>query len=328
MPLSRPESARPLDLDATPTPRRRRDLASLARRTGRILPLAAAMAFLPALPAPAQDAPTGVSVSRTGRVSLLPEGVVLEQAVGEVFLDEQTSMLVFSPRVSAEELARRLFILPGAVRSDLAAAIEALGESSGSGDDGETASRRAAVDCEITGRVFTYRGRNFLLATAAVSAAAPGEPSEASDASPEVAGVPPKDAVPSRLGDEDLAARLERELEAAVGGAPRSLDLGEASGEPTSPAAEERWHRRRGHFRRDLASGMLVFVPEADGTGVRDHPLEVLPCRLLERIERTISDPAQRPILRVSGVVIVEGPRRFLLPTSFERPREGRGIAP
>lgn len=316
MPLFRPESDRLHDRHAT-----------RHRRRGRALLAAMAFAFLPSLAAASQDSPPGVSVSRSGRVSLLPEGVVLEKAVGEVFADPRTSMLVFSPRVSSEDLARRLFILPGAVRSDLAAAIEAAVEESAGG---EASSGRASVACEVTGRVFTYRGRNFLLATAAVSMAAQGERGAAGPvaATPVATPAPPPEALPSRLGEEDLAARLERELEAAVGGAPRSLDLGRDADESIEAASEERWHRRRGHFRRDLASGMLVFVPEADGTGNRDHPLEVLPCRLLESIERTIANPAQRPILRVSGVVIVEGPRRFLLPTSFERPREGRGISP
>jgi hypothetical protein len=259
--------------------------------------------------AASQAEPTAAPV-RLGRVSLLPEGVVLEKAVGEASIDEATAMVVFSPQVSNRDLARRLYLLPGGVRGDLAAAIEA-GAARGEG----------AIPCEITGRVLTYRGRNYLLPTA-VSALSPKE----SPATAAPAAVP-RESVPARLGEEDLASQLERELEARVGEAARALDLG-SDGAAVEASTERRWHRRRGHFRRDLASGMLVFVPEADGTGARDHPLEVLPCRQLESIERAVSAPAGGRVMRVSGLVISEGERRFLLPTAFEVPREGRGIAP
>lgn len=269
-----------------------------------------AMAFEGA--AASQAVPEAAPV-RVGRVSLLPEGVVLEKAVGEASIDGATGMVVFSPQVSNRDLARRLYLLPGGVRGDLAVAIESL-----------AARGEGSIPCEITGRVHTYRGRNYLLPTAVAAIAPKESPATAAPAAP---AAPPRGSVPPRLGEEDLAAQLERELEARVGAAARTIDLGgdEAAGEAST---ERRWHRRRGHFRRDLASGMLVFVPEADGTGARDHPLEVLPCRLLESIERAVSAPAGRRVMRVSGLVISEGERRFLLPTAFEVPREGRGIAP
>lgn len=259
--------------------------------------------------AASQAEPTAAPV-RLGRVSLLPEGVVLEKAVGEASIDEATAMVVFSPQVSNRDLARRLYLLPGAVRGDLAAAIES-----------RAARGEGSLPCEITGRVLAYRGRNYLLPTAVAAIARDASPSAAARAAV------PRESAPARLGEEDLAAQLERELEARVGVAARTLDLG-SDDAAAAASTERRWHRRRGLFRRDLASGILVFVPEADGTGARDHPLEVLPCRVLESIERAVSAPSGGRVMRVSGLVISEGERRFLLPTAFEVPREGRGIAP
>jgi hypothetical protein len=302
MPRSRPW---PVD-HAAPRPRYR---GARHARLAALL-LLPAVALGGAVAGPSSATPPGVEVARQGRVPLLPEGAVLQGAIGSVRFDEVERVWVFEPRVSASELARRLILHPGGARVDLMAAL--------------AATERDRVDCELWGTIFIYRGRNHLLATAANPLA------EASTVEPPPIETPAAPAsAPDGFDEDDLAARLERELEARVGRAPRAFEPAPQAMDSAEPVvSERRWQRRRGHFRRDGATGMLLFVPEADGTGEREPPLMVLPCRMLERIEAAVSRPTAPRIHRVSGLVIVEGERRYLLPTAFEVPQEGRGISP
>jgi hypothetical protein len=299
---------RPLPVD-TAAPRAR--LRGAPRAAPSVL-LLTVVALAGAVAGPSSAGPPGVEVSRQGRVPLLPEGAVLQGAIGSVRFDEVDRVWVFEPRVSAAELSRQFILHPGGARGDLLSAL-----ATAEGD---------RVECEIWGTVFIYRGRNHLLATAANPIEAPPAPIEAP---PVIAPIPQPAPQPDAFEEDDLAARLERELEARVGRAPRAFEPVQVEGDVAAPVvSERRWQRRRGHFRRDTAAGMLLFVPEADGTGEREPPLMVLPCRMLERIEAAIAGPTAPRIQRVSGLVIVEGDRRYLLPTAFEVPQEGRGISP
>lgn len=299
---------RPLLVD-TAVPRARLRGAPRAARSALLLTV---VALAGAGVGPSSAGPPGVEVSRQGRVPLLAEGAVLQGAIGSVRFDELDRVWVFEPRVSATELSRQLILHPGGARGDLVAVLATV-----EGD---------RVECEIWGTVFIYRGRNHLLATAANPIEAPPAPIEAS---PAIEPIPQPAPQPDAFEEDDLAARLERELEARVGRAPRAFDPAPQAMDSAEPVvSERRWQRRRGHFRRDGATGMLLFVPEADGTGEREPPLMVLPCRMLERIEAAVSRPTAPRIHRVSGLVIVEGERRYLLPTAFEVPQEGRGISP
>jgi len=272
--------------------------------------LAATVAIAQDAPPAGEAAPPKVTVARAGRVPLLGEGTVLVGAVGRVSFDEVDRVWVFRPRVSSQELERALVILPGEVRAEI--------EAVAAGDRSAIESR----DVELFGKVLVHRGRNYLLASAIgfVESTAP-------TVAPEGAGAPPvADPSDAFLAGDDAAARLEAELLARADRAPRAVSVD--AGVEVVPVREHRLHSRRGHLRRDLASGTMIFVPEADGTGARDPQLELLPCAMLERLEAAASSPSAPRILRVSGLVIEEGSSRYLLPTGFSAPREGRGISP
>jgi len=274
--------------------------------------LAATVAIAQDAPPAGEAAPPKVTVARAGRVPLLGEGTVLVGAVGRVSFDEVDRVWVFSPRVSSQELERALVILPGEVRAEI--------EAVAAGDRSAIESR----DVELFGKVLVHRGRNYLLASAIgfVESTAPTVAP-----APEGAGAPPvADPSDAFLAGDDAAARLEAELLARADRAPRAVSVD--AGVEVVPVREHRLHSRRGHLRRDLASGTMIFVPEADGTGARDPQLELLPCAMLERLEAAASSPSAPRILRVSGLVIEEGSSRYLLPTGFSAPREGRGISP
>ena len=278
-----------------------------------------------AAPPPAPSGPQGVKLARSGRVPLLPEGVVLQGAVGTIDFDETDAVWLFRPRVSEAGLGRVLVFLPGEVRADL---TEALGgdEESGAGTD-------SAAEFEVFGRVYAHRGRNYLLASGLNRLEPPASEAPAAKPAADAPPAPAKPASSDPFGDDfldegdDLAARLEAELEAQVGRAPRSVAV-ERPDAAVVEVRERRIHRRRGHLRRDVVTGTLLFVPEADGTGARDPQYELLPCRELERLEAFAARPETPRIIRLSGLVIEEGSRRFLLPSAFSTPKEGRGIAP
>lgn len=282
-----------------------------------------ASARLQSAPPPAGPAgPQGVKLARAGRVPLLPEGVVLQGAVGTIDFDQEDSVWLFRPRVSEAGLGRVLVILPGEVRADLAEVFAASVEAS---------DEATPIEFEIFGRVYAHRGRNYLLASGLNRL----EPSPEPETEPAKAPATPPATPPAAtdpFGDDflegdDLATRLEAELEAQVGRAPRSVAIDRPDAAVVE-VKERRIHRRRGHLRRDVVTGTMLFVPEADGTGARDPQYELLPCRELERLEAFAARPETPRIIRLSGLVIEEGSRRFLLPSSFTAPREGRGISP
>jgi hypothetical protein len=66
-------------------------------------------------------------------------------------------------------------------------------------------------------------------------------------------------------------------------------------------------------------------VPE-QVTGKGDGSLEILPCLLLERLELTTRESDSPPTVLISGQVIVFNDAAYLMPTSFRRAREGRGL--
>ncbi|MGA0418633.1 MAG: hypothetical protein ACO3P9_01265 [Phycisphaerales bacterium] len=289
-----------------------------------IRPAAAVLgAFLAACPAgsvaaqetdagPAASAPEA-TIARRGRVPLLPEGVRLVGAIGTAEFDAEDGIWIFRPNVSNADLARELVLMPGEVRSDLAEAAAARG--------GPRAF--AKQDLEIHGVVHAHRGRNYLRASAVNLVETPAAAA---------VEVPPRDSTPPSvdsefLAEDDLVAQLEAELEARTGRAPRSVAVSDSDA-PQTAVEEYRLQRRRGHLRRDVLTGVPIFVPEADGTGSREGPYELLPCEMLERIEALALRSSTPRIVTLSGLAIVEGPRRFLLPTRYAIPREGKGIRP
>lgn len=83
---------------------------------------------------------------------------------------------------------------------------------------------------------------------------------------------------------------------------------------------------RRGRINRD-ASGAWLFVFDADARGMSDPPMTLLPCLLLERLERHYQSRGNAPVL-LSGRVFLYEDRNYLLPSVYQLPRQRDIVTP
>ncbi len=170
---------------------------------------------------------------------------------------------------------------------------------------------------ELSGQVFAYRGRNYLLPTHA----------------PRLAGYVPQPPQPHRepASDGDSAEQILDQLERSVGPVPRP-----ASAAGTTPGATEPrkllapgtvllW--RRGWMVRE-PGGSWSFVFHADATAEADPPMTLLPCLLLEDMEQHAQRSPDRPAMVVSGRVLRYHARNYLLATSFQIARHRTPLRP
>ena len=78
---------------------------------------------------------------------------------------------------------------------------------------------------------------------------------------------------------------------------------------------------RRGRLRRTNA-GAWIFVFDADSAGLADPPLVVLPCLLLQRMQRLAGLSTSNASIIISGRIFRYGDQRYLLPTVYRNARE------
>ena len=84
---------------------------------------------------------------------------------------------------------------------------------------------------------------------------------------------------------------------------------------------------RRGNLTR-TDRGAWMFVFDADAEGLADPPLVILPCLLLERMERQATRAGRSTPILLSGQVYHYRGRRFVLPTVFRVPYERTRLTP
>lgn len=262
------------------------------------------------------------------RLPLLREGSVIARVVGDLTQDPDEKLWLFRP--SQPELGglRREFVLmPCPVLEDM---LQTLRLSP------------SPVEFEMTGRVFIYRGRNFLLAELAPAIirfdTAPGAtPTITSSAQPTPNGaakfVAPAVKPPSGDSEDATVDEIERRLEERIGRTPtaRLPEPAVTRNARTAATSVEvptgtRFVLRRGRLLRDPQAGSWRFVPE-QSTGMGDPSLELLPCLLLERLENDARQSESPPTVLLSGIVMGFEGRSYLLPSNFRRSREGRGIS-
>ena len=169
---------------------------------------------------------------------------------------------------------------------------------------------------DLSGQVFIYRGRNYLLPTHA----------------PRLTGYHPGvDRMPSIVVEEqdDSAETILEQLDEAAGALPRSPRANstprEGTGQTETEGATLLW--RRGWLSRN-GDGTWLFVLESDASAKKDPPMIVMPCLLLERMERYASSEGSAVALLVSGRIYRYEKRSYLLPTSFEVPRHRTLLTP
>jgi len=289
--------------------------------------------------APGQRAPSGITPPTADlvgyRLPLLREGSVISRVVGDLTLDPDEQHWIFRPiQPESVGLRREFVLLPSPTLEDMLRTRN-LSPS--------------PLEYELTGRVYIYKGRNYLFAelappivrfdTRPSQTPAPGvKPQTAPNG--ESKFVPPAP-TPSRrdpsIGKDDDATveAIERRLEERVGRTP----IGRVADSPADNESEGRISDRKsaefaagsrlvlrsGRLMRDPTAGSWRFVPE-QVSGRGDAALEILPCLLLERLELITRESDSPPTVLLSGQVVVYNDQAYLMPTSFRRSREGRGL--
>jgi len=287
------------------------------------------------------------------RLPLLREGSVISRVVGDITLDPDERHWVFRPvQPESGNLRREFVLLPSLTLEDM------------------LQTRRLApspVEFEVTGRVFIYKGRNYLLAELAppivrfdtrpadapsptsrvetspngASKFAPPDPNARKAPAPKTGDAKSNDAQPVDRDGDATVEDIERRLEKRIGRTP----LGRSSESATRPADDaprpagdareadtplpepgSRLVLRAGRLMRDPQAGSWRFVPEQT-SGKGDRSLEILPCLMLERLERMAREGESSPKILLSGTVIVFEGNAYLLPTNFRKAREGRGLS-
>jgi hypothetical protein len=230
------------------------------------------------------------------------------------------------------------------------------------------------VEFELTGRVFIYKGRNYLLAELAppivrfdtrpddaptqtsrietspngASKFAPPDPNARNAPAPKTGNanngnngnIKNGESQPVDRDGDATVEDIERRLEKRIGRTPLGrtstsaarpdddADRPRGSVEETDTPLPEPGSRlvlRAGRLMRDPQAGSWRFVPEQT-TGKGDRSLEILPCLMLERLERMAREGESSPKILLSGTVIVFEGNAYLLPTNFRKSREGRGL--
>jgi hypothetical protein len=269
----------------------------------------------PAAPEPTTDPdptrPAALAPAPLAAGTLLREGSFILRTKGSLHRDDGSGWWVF--RIAPDDPHQQigeLTLLPCSLLENLEPLVESAPQE------------RTVFD--LTGQVFVYQGRNYLLPTHAPRLV-------------EYVPPPPAEPAPVTPGANtpgaESARSILRELEQTVGPVLRSSQTGRPSGPASEPGRPELlppgtvvlW--RRGWLVRETG-GAWSFVFEADASGLADPPMILLPCLLLEEMDRHArrSDPDRA--LLVSGRVERYHARNYLLPTSYQIPRHHTPLRP
>ena len=233
---------------------------------------------------------------------LLREGTFMVQAKGSLQRGEQPGVWVF--RIARDDPSKEMFeltLLPCTLLASLEQLVESMPDEQ--------------IVFDLTGQVFVYRGRNFLMPTHAprlVDYVAPSRPDDLDDRA---------------AARADSAESILRDLDRAVGPlvhSPRRATA-DTTNQPIAPGTMVLW--RHGWMVREPA-GAWSFVFAADATGLSDPPMILLPCRMLEDMERHALRSSQDEPLLVSGRVTRYRGRNYMLPTMFRIPRYTSALRP
>lgn len=247
------------------------------------------------------------------RAAGLPEGSFLIERPGRL-VGGPGGRVIFVPtgedRVAGE---RPMLVLPNAALERLEVAVTGRGEEPG---------------VRVSGEVFVYNGRSHLLMSSALLGEGAPEPEPTPDAEPAAEPVgegaedtEPVDEPASLRDDPDVQGLLE-ELAAerpADDARVEPVRSGRDAGVTTAGTAPvpdgTPIVRRRGRMVR-TGAGAWAFVFDNDlDDALAAQSIVVLPCRLLERIERRAMIDGDAYQLVVSGRVHTYAGQAYLLPT-------------
>lgn len=243
------------------------------------------------------DPVAGEMTWKPGAGQLVREGAFLRNRRGRLVRGEGAWVYVFDADAqgSAEP---PMVMLPCRRLSEMQQSLETQAKS---------------VTFQITGQVFAYRGRNYLLptyfsiaATERIESEAPPENGAAGSRNPRTS---------------DLLREMTKAPRPAVRGG-----LAESGSEGSNMVREGATIvSQRGRLLRD--GGEVRFVTDT-GANMPDKeaaPMVLMPCANLEQLERVAQRGGERGLVTMSGRVFAYEGRNYLLPTFFieEVDREG-----
>ena len=282
----------------------------------------------PAADGPAATLTEDVGILRPGPPPLLREGDVITRGVGTMHRDPENGAWLI--RVRPEHpggRARDLVAMPCSLLDEMERMV--------------TSRPDQQIVFEVTGEVYVFDNLNYFLPTHAPHLAGYESPPEGP---PQAVAEPPAagDATGSGSGSGsesdpasgerragDRAADLIRSIESRTGPlAMTSGDVDRSAAEASAPMREETiitW--RRGRVSRD-SLGAWTVIFDADAEGRADPPMVLLPCLLLERLERYATQGSRYAPVLISGRVYTYRGRNYLLPSVYRAPRERTQLTP
>ncbi|MCP3903542.1 MAG: hypothetical protein GY715_07885 [Planctomycetes bacterium] len=263
-------------------------------------------------PPPTGDTPVTPplgSAERPARASVLREGSRIVRVAGRAVRAPRGEWVFVIDPDDATSPGHEMTVLPCSHLSELEHMV-----ASAPGFD---------LAFEMTGQVYVFRGRNYLLPThppLLVGHERRDEPS-------------PAEAQPSRprAGEAtgDSAEDIIHDLERTAGPLPRRAAVPAPAAAPDDRLVPEGTVllARRGTVRRS-ASGAFTFIFDADAEGLADPPMTLLPCLLLERLERYARKAGEDAKVLITGHVHTYQGRNFMRPSIYRIPRDRTMIAP
>ncbi len=264
--------------------------------------------------------------------TIYPEGTFISALAG-VLVPTATNDYVVVPVVASTE-PRRIapFVLLPNQKLDQLATL--------------TSKAKDKPTIEVAGQVFVYRDRMYLLLSSfslaprlPIDESTPPSDNHAEPTSDENAATsdtdsstpdpaPPKPKLNPNV--DDIIKSLESAGNAAQPRAsrPPSPSPTSTDASPTSPTSiittsssalreGQLVTRRRGRMVRGQLGG-VAFVVDNDPDSPAMAPVGLLPCRLLEEMERVTGERGERLALRLSGQVTTSQGKTYLLPTMFQ----------
>lgn len=252
------------------------------------------------------------------RTPLLREGTFLNQVPGTIHFDSGTGFWRFHNDVAeglqATRYGRTFGLLPSSALADAVSRIE---------------SSKELPRFEISARVTVYRGMNYLLPTllTAISDLSMDDQSEVIPAGePAASGAEPSRSPRNSLDDaDDTADRLEERLRSRLGSLPVSSETtpettpgaGHSTGTSMTMAEGDRIQNRRCSILRDQRSGTWRILFSSEAADQRDPTMEILPCLLLEKLQRRAAQSDLPESILLSGEITRYQGRNYLLPTRW-----------
>lgn len=244
------------------------------------------------------------------RSPLLREGSFLVEVKGSMRYSDKTKWWRFT--IDSEDSKHPLYefaFLPCTLMADMRQITQSMSNQ--------------IVTFETTGQIFVYHGRNFIL---------PAHAPRVVEIQKKII-VPPEDDAADETEEtaqqDDSAEAILRGLAQDVGSVVRSTggEVKQQENEIKLTPEGTQIISRRGRMHRGV-SGTWWFTYDADATGLSDPPMVILPCLLLERMERYAARSGAYTAMLLSGRVYVYENRNYILPTMFQIPRERTAINP